>query len=93
MGALFDRIRTAVSQDRLVVSWHADEQCETRGVTPWQLVGGLQEATLLRERPASRPNPSVIVRQLLPDGAEVEVVWAWLSETRRAKLVTVFFRD
>jgi len=56
-------------------------------------VGGLQEATLLRERPASRPNPSVIVRQLLPDGTEVEVVWAWLSQTERAKLVTVFFRD
>lgn len=93
MGALFDRIRAAVRDDRYIVSWHADERCEERGVTDWQLVLGLSEAELLRERPRSRPNPSVVVRQTLPDGAEVEVVWSWLSHSRRAKLVTVFFRD
>ncbi len=79
--------------DRYIVSWHADERCEERGVTDWQLVLGLAEAELLRERPRSRPNPSVVVRQTLPDGAEVEVVWSWLSQSRRAKLVTLFFRD
>jgi hypothetical protein len=24
-----------------VVSWHADERCEERGITAWQLVAGL----------------------------------------------------
>lgn len=79
--------------DRYVIAWHADDRCEERSVTAWQLVAGLAEAELVRERPRSRPNPSVVVRQTLPDGLEVEVIRAWLSDSRRAKLVTVFFRD
>jgi len=37
-----------------------------------------------------KPNPSVVVRQILEDGAEVQVIWSWLSETKEAKLVTVY---
>jgi hypothetical protein len=93
MGRIWEQIRSAVGEDRFIVSWHADERCEERGVTEWQLVAGIDNAELVNERPASRPNPSVIVRQELVDGATVEVIWAWLPESRRAKLVTVFFRD
>lgn len=93
MGKLFNRIREAVADDRFVVSWHADERCEEREVTAWQLVAGLQDAELMRERPRSKPLPSVVVRTELADGSKVEVIWAWMSESRRAKLVTVFFRD
>jgi hypothetical protein len=93
MGKLFDQIRRAVSDDRFVVSWHADEKAEEREVTDWQLVAGLEEAELLRERPKSKPNPSIVVRQFLADGTEVDVIWSWLADTRRAKLVTVYFRD
>ena len=93
MGRLFDRIRAAVKDDRFVVSWHADERCEERGVSDWQVVVGLEEAELVRERPRSKPYPSVVVRETLTDGNEVEVIWAWLAESKRAKLVTVYFRD
>ncbi|MBI2478707.1 MAG: DUF4258 domain-containing protein [Planctomycetia bacterium] len=90
MGKLFNKIREAVANDRFVVSWHADERCE---VTAWQLVAGLQDAELIRERPPSKPLPSVVVCIELVDGSAVEVIWAWMSESRRAKLVTVYFRD
>lgn len=93
MGKLFERIREAVKQDRFLVAWHADERFEERGVTDWQVVAGLENAELIRERPRSKPNPSIIVRQVLTDGSEVEVVWSWLAETGRAKLVTVYFPD
>ncbi len=93
MGRIWEQIRTAVREDRFLVSWHDDERCEERGVTDWQLVAGIDDAKLVNERPGSRPNPSVIVRQELMDGGEVEVIWAWLRESRRAKLVTVYFRD
>ena len=93
MGKLFDPIRQAVREDRYLVGWHADERCEERGVTDWQLIAGLDDAELVRERPASKPNPSVVVRQTLDDGSEVEVIWSWLAESRRAKLVTVYFRE
>ncbi|HVC96999.1 MAG TPA: DUF4258 domain-containing protein [Pirellulales bacterium] len=93
MGAIFDKIRKAVAEDRFIVSWHADERCEEREVTDWQLVAGLQDAELIRERPASKPNPSVVVRQVLEDGSEVQVIWSWLASSRRAKLVTVYFSD
>jgi len=82
-------VTTAVANDRFFVAWHADERCEERGITAWQLVAGLEEAELVRERPRSKPNPSVEVRQILADPSEVEVIWSWLGETRQAKLVTV----
>ncbi len=47
MGSLVDKIRAAVDDERFVVSWHADERCEERGVTVWQLVVGLREAKLV----------------------------------------------
>lgn len=93
MSGLFDKIREAVRDDRYLVSWHADERCEEREVAAWQVVAGLEEARLERERPASKPNPSIVVRQELADGTEVEVVWAWMAESHRAILVTVFFPD
>ena len=30
VGAIFDKIRKAVIDDRYIVSWHADERCEER---------------------------------------------------------------
>lgn len=91
MGKLFENIRNAVQEERYLVSWHADARCEERGVTDWQIVAGLEDAKLVRERPRSKPNPSVVVRQVLADGSELEVIWAWLAHSRRAKLVTLFF--
>jgi hypothetical protein len=93
VGVLLDTIRAAAADGRYLVGWHADERCEERGVTAWQLVAGLPEAELFRERPRSRPHPSVVVRQVLADGTRVEVVWSWLAASRRAKLATVFFKD
>ena len=93
MGRLFEQIKRAVRQDRFLVAWHAAERCEERGVTDWQIVSGLREAELVRERTRSKPNPSVVVRQFLPDGSEVEVIWSWLASSGEAKLVTVYFRD
>jgi len=93
MGKLFDKIRAAVLDERYLVSWHASERCAERRLTEWELVVGLEEARLVRERPRSNPNPSVVVRQFLVDGSQVEVVWSWLAHSRRAKLVTVFFRE
>ena len=93
MGKLLDQIRLAVREERCIVAWHADERCEERGVTAWQIVAGIEDAELVRERPRSKPNPSVVLRQILVDGSEVEVVWSWLKETQRAKLATVYFKS
>jgi hypothetical protein len=93
MGRLFEQIKQAVREDRFLVGWHADERCEERSVTDWQIVSGLEEAELVRERPRSKPNPSVVVRQLLPDGTSIEAIWSWLANTHEAKLVTVYFRE
>ena len=93
MGQLFDKIRDAVRSDRFLVSWHADERCEERQIAAWQLVAGLDAADLLQERPRSEPHPSIVVRQELVDGSEVEVVWAWMPDSKRAVLVTVYFPE
>ena len=93
MGTLLDEIRTAVQDERYVVSLHATERCEGRRIASWQVVAGLDDADLVAERPDDEPNPSIVVRQLLVDGTEVEAVWSWLAPSRRAKLVTVYFPD
>ena len=93
MGRLFDTIRNAVRGDRFLVSLHADERCEEREVAAWQLVAGLESADLLEERPESDPHASIVVRQELVDGSEVEAVWAWMPDSGRAILVTVYFPD
>ena len=53
MGKLFEQIRSAVANDRFFVAWHADDRCEERGITAWQLVEALEAAALIRERPRS----------------------------------------
>jgi hypothetical protein len=90
MGKILKKILAAVEADRFLIAWHGDERCEEREITAWQLVAGLSQATLVRERPKSKPNPSVVMRQILEDGTEVEVIWSWLEESGRAKLVTVY---
>lgn len=93
MGKLFEQIRQAVKEERFWVGWHADEKCEERGVSEWQLIANLETAELVRERPRSKPHPSVVVRHVLVDGSEVEVIWSWLAQAQRAKLVTVYFKE
>ncbi len=93
MGVLFDRVRLAVREDRYLFSDHADNMLRERGITHWQIVHGLEEARLLTERSATRPNPSVELKQLLADGTAVKVVWAYLQAVDFAKLVTVHFFD
>ena len=93
VGKLLDQLVAAIRADHFVVSWHADERCEERGITAWQLVAGIGDAKLVRERPRSKPNPSVVLRQQLVDGSEAEAIWTWLADSGRAMLVTVYFRD
>ena len=93
VSRLVEKIRRAVREDRFLVSYHADERRQERVVSIWQIATGFEDAAVVRERPTSRPYPSVVVRQFLPDETEVEVIRAWLSRTRRANLATVFFPD
>ncbi len=86
MGDLHRMIVEAVANERYLVSDRADERCEERGLTAWQLVTGLSDAELLEVRWDAVPNPTIVTRQLLVDGTAVEVVWAFLVSSRRALL-------
>ena len=59
----------------------------------WQAVAGLDDGELMLERPDATPNPTVEVRESLPDGTEFKAVWSYLSGSGVAKLVTVHFFD
>jgi hypothetical protein len=90
---LIDQIKTAVSEDRYVVSVHARQRLAERKVKLWQIETGLETASIEEVRPDSVPNPSIVVEEVLPDGSTVVVVWSWLTMANQAKLVTVYFRD
>ena len=48
---------------------------------------------LIAEKPRSKPNPTIEVRERLPDATEVKAVWSVLRQSGVAKLVTVHFFD
>lgn len=93
MGRLFDTIRTLVAEGRYVVGQHAAERLEERGVLEWQIVDGIDDGSLIVERPDALPNPAVEVRQSLADGSEVKAVWSHIASADVAKLVTVHYFD
>ena len=64
MGELFNRVQRAVREDRYLFSDHADNMLRERGITHWQIVSGMDEVSLLSERPATRPNPTVEVEEI-----------------------------
>jgi hypothetical protein len=93
MGQLFETIRQLVAEEKYVVGQHASERLEERGIMEWQVVAGLEDGELMVERLDATPNPVIEVRQSLPDGTEVKVVWSLLRQSGVAKLVTVHFFD
>jgi len=93
VGQLFDTIRQLVTEEKYVIGQHASERLEERGIMEWQAVAGLEDGTLIAERPEAAPNPAVEVRETLPDGGEFKAVWSYLPHSGVAKLVTVHFFD
>ncbi len=93
MGQLFNTVRQLVAEEKYVVGEHAAERLEERGIMEWQAVAALEDGELIAERPRSKPNPTVEVRESLPDGTEFKAVWAHLRQSGVAKLVTVHFFD
>lgn len=93
MGQLFDTIRQLVTNEKYVIGQHASERLEERGIMEWQAVAGIEDGHLVVERPDAKPNPSVEVRECLPDGTEFKAVWSYLQQSGAAKLVTVHFFD
>ncbi len=80
-------------QGRYVVGQHAAERLDERGILEWQLVEGMEHATLLAEFPGATPNPAIEAWEALADGVEVKVVWSHLVGADVAKLVTVHFYE
>jgi hypothetical protein len=93
MGQLFETIRQLVAEEKYVVGQHASERLEARGIMEWQVVAGLEDGELITQRLDATPNPAIEVRESLPDGTEVKVVWSLLRQSGVAKLVTVHFFD
>jgi hypothetical protein len=93
VGKVYERILEGIREDRLVFSLHAENQLSSRGVLRWQAVAGFWDGRLASEDPRARPNPKILMRQMLPDGTEVVAVWAYVESIDRAKLVTLYFED
>ncbi len=91
MGKLYETIRQLVEDEKYVVGEHASERLEERGIMEWQVVAGISEGELIAEVPDAKPNPTVEIREMLPDGTEFKAVWSFLRQSGVAKLVTVHF--
>lgn len=81
------------SRGALLVQRPRRQQLRERGIIHWHVTHGVDDARLLSERPHTTPNPTVELEQILPDGAPVKAVWAYVSALDLAKLVTVHFFD
>jgi hypothetical protein len=93
MPSLHEQIRRLVEAERYAIGLHAAERLEERGIMEWQAVAGFSDSQLLAERPNAQPNPTIELRECLPDGTEFKAVWSLLRQSGAAKLVTVHFFD
>lgn len=93
MNQFFDFIRRLVLDGKYVIGEHAADRLLERGIMEWQAVSGLDDGVFLLENPSAKPNRTVEVRELLPDGTEFKAVWSYLPCSGVAKLVTVHFFD
>jgi len=91
MESLNDTIRRLVKEEKYIVGQHASERLEERGIMEWQAVEGLIDGVLLAERLHASPNPTIEVREMLPDGTDFKAVWSYIAQIGVAKLVTVHF--
>jgi hypothetical protein len=93
VGALADKIRKAVRDEQYVFGAHADQRLRERRIVGWQVVEGLDTASLIREREDATPNSSAEFDQILPDGTSFKAIWSWIEEDEVAKLVMMHFYD
>jgi hypothetical protein len=93
MARLFSTIKQLVAEEKYIIGEHASERLEERGIMDWQAVAALDDGELIAEKPKAKPNPTVEVRETLPDGTEFKAVWSHLRQSGVAKLVTVHFFD
>jgi hypothetical protein len=89
--SLFEQICDAVRNGKVLISRHATRRLQERRIEYWHLEASLESGEVTEVRPDDEPNASIVVEQELPDGTEVNVVWAWLPTTQDALLVTVHF--
>jgi hypothetical protein len=85
------RIRQAVSEGRWAFTVHAEERLAERGIEPWQVLAGFEDGETIRADEKSKPNPKILLRQILSDGTPIVTVWAFLKSLDSATLVTVYF--
>ena len=90
---LFQKLKILVFEERYVIGQHASERLEERGIMELQVVAGLTNGVLLKERLDAQPNPIIEVSQILEDGTVVKAVWSYLGNSGFAKLVTVHYFD
>lgn len=90
MRSLHDKIAAAIRRGRVVLSIHADNRLHERQIVRWQVVEGFEAGEVIQSHATTKPNPSVLVRQVLADGTHVVAVWAYVESIRSAKLVTVY---
>lgn len=93
MGKLFDTIQQLVGEEKYLIGEHASERLDERGIMEWQAVAALEDGELIAEKSRAKPNPTIEVRESLPDGTEFKAVWSLLRQSGVAKLVTVHFFD
>jgi hypothetical protein len=90
---LFQKLKILVFEERYVIGQHASERLEERGILELQVVAGLTNGVLLKERLDAQPNPIIEVSQILEDRTVVKAVWSYLGNSGFAKLVTVHYFD
>ena len=91
MHRLEARIRNAIAEGRWSFTDHADERIAERGIESWQIIEGVDEGETILIDPMAKPNPKMLIRQMLPDGAAVVAVWAFVKSINSAALITVYF--
>lgn len=95
MSNLLIEIQACIRRGNYLASRHASERINGRFLKLWQVAATIDNARLVFEDVDAKPNPKVVVWQVLPDGRQAKAVWSLdrgLPDDR-AILVTIYFPE
>ena len=81
-------IAKCITNKRILITDHADEEARNDVILLSDLIGSILEGEILEQYPSDLPFPSCLIFSKLKDGSPTHSVWAYSTGTEAAVLIT-----
>ena len=94
MDEFIHKVRALVSAGEVRISEHGYDELAEDGLTAWEVLDGIVDATVVEEYPSYPKGPSVLLLQKDKTGLSIHVVWGIpKGHDKPAVLITAYRPD